>query len=271
MTNKQKSFYQPFSTELYPSLGVIDRTWRGKSGLYCIHNLDTDRFYVGSATNLAKRMSTHKAQLSGQYHHCAFLQRDYNLGRNNLEFHVLKVVPKEQLIQEEQILLDLVYGKEGCYNLNPIANSWLGAHHTQETKQRLSELAKGRKHSQETKEKMRSSHAGVPLPENHPIRLGHTPETKEKIRTAMSGEGNPFFGRTHSDETKEKIAAQLRGKYYGPTTQVIATNKSTGEERRFKSMSSASKNLGIPHSYISRYCAGLCGDTKPWSFEKVEG
>jgi group I intron endonuclease len=188
-----------------------------------------------------------------------------------LEFHVLKVVPKEQLIQEEQILLDLVYGKEGCYNLNPIANSFSGRKHSDATKQRLSELAKGRKHSQETKEKMRSSHTGVPLPENHPIRLGQTPEAKEKIRIAMSGEGNPFFGQTHSDETKEKIAAQLRGKYYGPTTQVIATNKSTGEERRFNSMSAASKNLGIAQSYISLRCAGVCGDTKPWSFEKVEG
>lgn len=269
MANKEKSFYQRL-TEQFPSLGIVDRTWRGTSGLYCIHNLNTDRFYVGSAKDIYSRMAVHICQLRGQCHHCAFLQRDYNLGRNNLEFHVLKAVPKDQLIREEQILLDTVYGKEGCYNLNPIANSFAGRKHSDETKQRLSKLAQGRKHSQETKEKMRASHIGIPLPENHPIRLGQTLEAKEKIRVAVSGEGNPFFGRTHSDETKEKIATQLRGKYYGPTTQVVATDKSTGEERIFKSMSAASKNLGIAQSYISLRCAGLCRDTKSWSFKKVE-
>jgi hypothetical protein len=39
----------------------------------------------------------------------------------------------------------------------------------------------------------------------------------------------------------------------------------------YNSMGSASKNLGIAQSYISLCCAGLCGDTKLWSFKKVEG
>ena len=31
----------------------------------------------------------------------------------------------------------------------------------------------------------------------------------------FSGEGNPFYGKHHSDETKKKISDSLKGKYQG--------------------------------------------------------
>ena len=269
MPNKEKSFYQRL-TEQYPSLGTINRAqWLRKSGLYCIHNLDTDRFYVGSAKSLYGRMTVHTCQLRKGSHHSIFLQRDYNLGRNNLEFHVLKVVPIEQLIQEEQQLLDFVCGKPGCYNHNPTASSWLGAHHSTKTKKKLSEMKKGFKHTQETKNKMRESHAGIPLPLDHPIRQGHSEEAKEKIRIATTGSNNPFYGRVHMDETKKKIAVALRGRYYGHRVEVMAINKETGEERWFPSMSAADRALNVGQGYISMLCAGLCKDTKAWTFRQI--
>lgn len=36
-------------------------------------------------------------------------------------------------------------------------------------------------------------------------------ETRQKISEAMTGEKNPFFGKTHSEETKQKIAKARTG------------------------------------------------------------
>lgn len=44
-------------------------------------------------------------------------------------------------------------------------------------------------------------------------------ETKEKIRLAMTGENNPFYGRTHTEESKAKIRIKKIGLY--PSEETI--------------------------------------------------
>ena len=43
------------------------------------------------------------------------------------------------------------------------------------------------------------------------VRLKHSEKTKEKIRKAVTGEKNPFYGKTHTEETREKIGSGQRG------------------------------------------------------------
>lgn len=75
----------------------------------------------------------------------------------------------------------------------------------------------GRKHSDETKKKMSEAHKKNPVrywlgkkqsPESNEkrrqasLKLRHTDEHKQSIK----GEGNPFYGKTHTDEAKKKIS-----------------------------------------------------------------
>jgi group I intron endonuclease len=255
---------------LFKRLGLLDYSYKNKSGLYLIENLDSNRFYVGSAVDLYKRMHVHICQLKGNYHHNAFLQSDYNSGNNNLVFTVLNLAVKNLLITEEQKYIDLIGGSVFCYNVCQIAGSWLGKTHSDKTKKALSQKAIGRKVSDATKEKIRKSHAGKPLSLDHPIRLGHTEQSKIRISNSMLGNKNHFYGKTHSNKTKTLIREKLLGNYHGPRTRVKAVNKKSGEIMIFDSMSTAGKKLGISQSYISQACAGKIKNNKPWNFEIIK-
>ena len=263
MTGHQKNF-------LFKGLGLLDYSYKNKSGLYLIENIDSSRFYIGSAVDLYKRMHVHICQLKGGYHHNLFLQRDYCSGNNNLVFTVLELLPKNLLIIEEQKYIDLIGDSDFCYNICQVAGSWLGKKHSAKTKKILSEKAIGRKVSDATKEKIRKSHTGKPLSPDHPIRIGHTEQSKNRISNSMLGNKNHFYGKTHSNKTKTLIREKLLGTYHGPRTRVKAINKNSGEIMVFDSMSAACKKLGISQSYISQACAGKIKNNKPWNFEIIK-
>jgi len=76
-------------------------------------------------------------------------------------------------------------------------NAWYGKKHTEETKKIMRESSKNRKrnpHSEKTKEKMRQS----------------AKKYWKEFGRDISGENNPFYGKTHSEEVKEKISKSVR-------------------------------------------------------------
>ena len=88
----------------------------------------------------------------------------------------------------------------------------------------------------------------------------HTQEVKEalsELAKNRTGELNPFYGKRHSEETKRKIA-KANG------IEVVATN-SKGEEFFFESAKQAGewcRDLGLtksktPNSDILKVCKGL--------------
>ena len=78
-----------------------------------------------------------------------------------------------------------------------------------ETRQKLSEVHKGKHHSTEARKKMSESKKG----ENHPF-FGkhHSEETRKKISDALNGENHPMFGKHHSEETRKKMSEANKGK-----------------------------------------------------------
>jgi group I intron endonuclease len=196
-----------------------------RAGIYRIVNNIAHKLYLGSSSDLLRRIESHLQRLRKGNHSNRYLQHAWDRdGEENFEFQCVTECHEANLLQQEQWWLDyyaVSYGWDNLYNLAPSAGAPMkGRRHSAAARARISQARKvgrsnmkGRKHSEATRELMRVSRIGKP----HPHR-GHaiTQETKDKIgrsenRARLLGEANPFFGKTHSDETRQRISATRRG------------------------------------------------------------
>jgi group I intron endonuclease len=77
------------------------------SGIYAIHCISKNKWYIGSSNNIARRLNTHKRELNNGSHNNLLLQRDYNeLGPSSFSFLILiKDVPEEMLLAYEKVMM----------------------------------------------------------------------------------------------------------------------------------------------------------------------
>jgi hypothetical protein len=91
-----------------------------------------------------------------------------------------------------------------------------GYKHTEDHKQKMSELQKGRVFSEETKQRMRKpkSEQGRKNIAEARLSTDYRPseETKKKISEAIKGRPSPMTGRIQTDEAKAKMSAWRKGK-----------------------------------------------------------
>ena len=154
---------------------------------------------------------------------------------------------------------DLTNPKYG-YNINK--GGIVGDRLSDETKQRLSDMNRGKKLSQETKDKISKATRG----KNHPFYgKHHTPEAKRKISKAR-------LGCTHdvSLETRRKLSiankgrkrteeerARFRGGNSPLACAVVGLDKKTLEiVFEFDSIMDAERQTGIANTNISTCCCG---------------
>jgi len=100
-----------------------------------------------------------------------------------------------------------MYGKKLSDEMKlKISKSNQGKKHSEETKKKLSELAKkrnknpmfGKRHSEETKKKISELNKGRKVSE----------DIKEKLSKRNSGKNNPYFGKKHSLKVREKMSGK---------------------------------------------------------------
>lgn len=73
-----------------------------KSGIYLIHNIINNKFYIGSSINISSRWKTHRYDLKANTHHNTHLQGAYNIhGKNSFSFSILEECIKEQFKERE--------------------------------------------------------------------------------------------------------------------------------------------------------------------------
>lgn len=148
------------------------------AGVYCLVNLINGHTYIGSSINIACRMRN--------YLNNAFLNN-----KKNSNMPIVKALLKYEqsnfavLIVEYSGINELIIRETHWiskllpyYNVLKQGYSSVGYKHTEATKEMLSELAKNRTHSD---------------------------QTKALISIALTGDNNPFYNKTHSDESKLKM------------------------------------------------------------------
>ncbi len=171
-------------------------------GIYEIRNVETGKFYVGSAVSLRKRWNRHLFLLKRGKHDNCHLQRAWDIsGPESFTFSVLEYVSNAaDLIQREQHWFALLGAMTNGYNLAPVAGSRLGSKQSEETRRRISEGCKGRKATDETRERMSAANR---------LRK-QSPEARAKISAARKGVKVPaeVVARRVETQKRNRLAKQ---------------------------------------------------------------
>lgn len=93
------------------------------SGIYTIHNLVTERIYVGRSANIVARWAAHVGNLSKNKHENPYLQADYNkYGASSLVLTVVLLAKGHKaLVREEALKIKtLKRDNKDLYNVNNV-------------------------------------------------------------------------------------------------------------------------------------------------------
>lgn len=162
------------------------------SGIYQIKNIINAHRYIGSSTELTRRLQQHRSDLRCNRHFNAHLQNAWNkYGENSFVMEIILLCNKGDTIKYEQILLDRTHNE---YNFAKDATApMLGKRHTKEALAKISNASKNI--SDETRAKISAAGLG----------RKHTEESKRKISASKIGHGV-------SKETRIKISRSKVGK-----------------------------------------------------------
>ena len=111
----------------------------------------------------------------------------------------------------------------------------------------------------------------------------HKEESKEKMSVAKKasyiGDGNPFYGKTHSEESRSVMSEKRQGMAHLTDEQVANLRKShhtvkvlnveTGEV--FDSVKAAAEKYGLKDTHITRVCKGKRKRTGGFQWEYFQG
>lgn len=78
-----------------------------KSGIYCIKNITSNKFYIGSSTHIYYRLRRHKSDLIRQKHANPILQNAYNkYGADSFIVSIIEECSEDTILQREQYYIN---------------------------------------------------------------------------------------------------------------------------------------------------------------------
>lgn len=224
------------------------------SVIYVRTNKFNGKQYVGKTTDLKVRQKKWN-NLLYRYAGPVINNARAKYGIDAFDFEILKECEDEELNQWEMYYIKELNTKApNGYNLTDGGEGMTGYTHSEETRKKLSEIVKksyteerkqylreiqkGKRYSEESKQKMSESHKGKKISE----------ETRRKISKANKGENNYMYGKHHTDEVKKKMGKALSK----PVLQIDPkTNEVIAE---FPSVREVQRELGFDFSLISACC-----------------
>ena len=257
------------------------------TGIYKIYSaIHPDKFYVGSALDIQRRMTVHKSELKHRNHPNNKLQNYFNKhGVVNFSYDVIERCTSKNLLEREQYYIDAL---NPYFNIVKVVKSpMLGLKHTEEAKIKIGKASLGRrgalgyKYSKEAIERIRKN-SMRPCKE----------ETKRKIGLANKGrrmdakyveqnrQNRIEYYKTHksirigvpvTEDVKEKIRKSHLGKVMSEETKRKMSFTHTGKRLRgievvcsetgviFKSIQLAADSVGLSQTHLTKM---LRGETK---------
>ena len=211
--------------------------------IYKIINTTNNKYYLGSTINFHKRRLRHLNTLKKGTHHCIHLQRAWDkYGENNFIFEIVEECIN--IKEKEQLILNTI-DFNTIYNVSKTASggNMIENHPDKEA------IILGR--TQELRNSVKNPAFGEKNPNwrggIHKIKstcmCGNKKATNanscQKCKN-ISGEKNPFYGKTHSEETKKLLSEKNKGKKNIKSSKAVVINN-----QEFYSIKEAAKMLNI--------------------------
>lgn len=200
----------------------------------------SNKCYIGQTINLVERKRTlYNPNKYYSGHRLDNAIKKY--GIENFQYEIIiqivessKEKLREKLDELEKFYIEKYDSYNNGYNMTLGGSGSNGGFQTEESKRKISEKAKGRK----------GSMLGRHLTEEQKNKISNFAKTR-------TGEKNPFYGKTHSEETKLKI-----GKANSIPILQLDLNENIITE--FPSAKDAARSLGKPRadSEIIKVCKG---------------
>jgi hypothetical protein len=110
---------------------------KGKSGVYQINNLNTNKNYIGSAIDISKRLKNYYqfSYLDSQKNTSIVYRALLKHGYYNFSLDILEYCEPNIVIKREQYYIDALNPE---YNILKVAGSRLGSKHSKEAKAKMS-------------------------------------------------------------------------------------------------------------------------------------
>lgn len=219
---------------------------------YKATNTTNGKFYIGSTVNLEERKKSH-LRSKEKYPFQRSLRKDPDV----FIWEVWSDDADEPLL--EQALLDMWFGKEQCYNLNPVANRPPDNSKNQESNGKRRKFMLGSTRTAETKQKIREKALGRKRPdmtgENHYFYGKKRPDISQR----MSGKNNPMAGIT-----REK----------NPNSKAVEVTSPDGTKKEYPSIADVTDELKCHRDSLSRWITtGVSpsrGNLKKYKFKFVD-
>jgi len=232
------------------------------SCIYKISSISKNRFYIGSAVDFKGRSRVHKHDLIKNIHHSQKLQRHFNkYGINDLFFTIIEIVEdKNNLIEREQFYIDTL---NPYFNICKIAGNSLGVKRSKKFCDNLSKLHKnnkywvGKKHTQESKNKLSEIHKKM----TGELSVNYGKKFSEEWKNNMS---KAKLGKKCSEETKLKMRKPKKGK------KIVQLDLNNNIVNTWNKVTEASIALNIKQTSISNCLNKLSNTCAGYKWDYVK-
>lgn len=236
-------------------------------GIYAIVNTTSGKRYVGSAVCIEKRWETHRSHLNNGTHHTSHLLRAWKkYGASAFTWEVLEeVTDATQLLAREQFWIDAT-PLAMRYNSSPTAGSNLGVTYTPEVRRKHAVAWLGKHHSEATKAKLSAAKKGIARPHHQVEATAAALRGRKRPKEVVERIAAANRGKTLTDEHRQKLSAAKQGKHWTETQRAAilaakAARPITDETRR--KLSEASRR------YNRQYLAKLTPEQAATIRERV--
>jgi len=220
--------------------------------IYAIINEQTEKFYVGSASNFRVRMLRHLSDLRNNKHCNTYLQRSYNkYGEESFHFEILEEVAEGlDLLDRERYWITSL---KPDYNIGSVGggdNLTNNPNREQIIQKIKTTVLNNIKNMsvEERKEKWGKSGPNNPnwkggiskklCPVCNKVEIAPINKTCSSCRDKR-GENNPFYGKKHSEATRKKISEKAKGRIPSNARKISA------EGKEFPSLAAMAREYGI--------------------------
>lgn len=193
-------------------------------GIYALINIETLEEYIGKSINIEGRWLDHKNNaIKGIDYHIYRAIRKY--GWEKFDKHIIEECLEDELNDKEIYWIETLDTYKHGYNMTiggdgvrffGEENGMFGRHHTEESKQKMSQKQKGRpsywkgKHlTEEAKQKISDANKGKTAWNKG---KSWSEESKQKMSESHKGQVSQNKGKTISEELKRKISNAVKAK-----------------------------------------------------------